>query len=220
VLVSCLGDIGLDPRPGAHAAASASLLARTQATDVAAWVDALGGRSRLYQPHVRSWLEGANWLFVSGYTLLLLPDPGALLEIAGTARTSGTQVAVGLAAAPMIAAYGPARFRQAWQSLHPAVIFAGDEEWRATNEGTTGAVASSFGAGGTSVLVLENGPDGCTFVIDGVGDHRKLSGPVVDAAGVREALAAGFMLGGVDLAMRAAAHCVSTSGRLPERDLR
>ena len=162
-----------------------------------------------------AWLDGADWLFVSGYALLRSPEPNLIVEVAAAARAAGTRVAVDLASASMIEAYGPAEFRQLWRDLRPSAIFAGDSEWEATNAGGNSADAW-FGAGGTSVLALKHGAKGSTFVIDGIGDLRPPKpGAVVDVTGAGDALAAGYLVGGVDLAMEAAALCVAAVGAQP-----
>jgi ribokinase len=162
------------------------------------------------------WLAGADWLFLSGYALLRAPHPQQLIDLGDAARAAGTRVAVDLASGSMIQQYGAASFRALWHALRPEVIFANDQEWAATHEGRTEDVGPSFGAGGTSVLVLKQGAEGCTFVIDGIGDHRSpVPGPVRDVTGAGDALAAGFLLGGTDLAMEVAARCVAQLGAQP-----
>ncbi|MGH3330150.1 MAG: carbohydrate kinase family protein, partial [Nocardioidaceae bacterium] len=166
------------------------------------------------------WLDGADWLFVSGYALLRAPDPGRIVALAGTARAAGTRVAVDLASASIIEDYGGAAFRRLWRSLQPAVVLANDQEWAASNLGRDISPAPPFGAGGTSVLVLKHGPDGCTFVIDGVADDRKpVPGPVRDVTGAGDSLAAGFLVGGADLAMQTAARCIAHVGAQPHNGL-
>ncbi len=155
------------------------------------------------------WLDGADWLFVSGYALLRSPDVRQVVETAASARTQGTRVAVDLASASMSARFGAERFSALCESLRPSAVFATDAEW-ATFRG-------SFGAGGDAVLVLKHGPDGASFVIDGIADRRVTpAGPVVDVTGAGDALAAGFLVGGVDLAMAAAARCVAHRGAQPD----
>lgn len=171
------------------------------------------------------WLDDADWLFVSGYALLRARDPRLLVALAAAARAQRTRVAVDLSSAAMIHTFGPARFRELWQALRPAVVLANEHEWAATHADVTGAPLprdlTGYGAGGTTVLVLKRGAAGCTFVIDGVGDHRPaLPGPVVDATGAGDALAAGFLVGGADLAMQVAARCVAQSGAQPATTLR
>ncbi len=157
------------------------------------------------------WLEDADWLFVSGYALLRTRDPQRIVQTAAVARAHGTRVALDLASASLIARFGAASFSDLCRDLRPAVVFATDAEW-ATSPG-------SFGAGGLSVLVLKHGAGGATFVIDGVPDDRPAPpGPVVDVTGAGDALAAGFLVGGTDLAMGTAARCVAQMGAQPPRN--
>ena len=154
------------------------------------------------------WLEGADWLFVSGYTLLRTPDPRRVVETAAVARAHGTRIALDLSSAAMVAEFGADRFSDLCRSMRPSVVFATDAEW-ATSPG-------GFGAGGSTVLVLKHGRGGASFVIDGeVDDRAPVEGTVVDVTGAGDALAAGYLVGGVDLAMRAAARCVAQRGAQP-----
>lgn len=155
------------------------------------------------------WLEGADWLFVSGYALMRTDDPRRLVETAAVARAHGTRTAVDLSSATMISRFGAERFAELCRSLRPSVVFATDAEWAACPGG--------FAAGGASVLVLKHGSAGASFVIDGIADHRpSTGGPVVDATGAGDALAAGYLVGGVGLAMGAAARCVAGRGAQPQ----
>jgi sugar/nucleoside kinase (ribokinase family) len=178
-----------------------------------------GTSSWLDEARPGPWLDGADWLFVSGYALFRAPHPELLVDLAAAARSAGTRVAVDLSSATLINAYGPARFRELWQALLPSVVLANEHEWAATygsEEGVREAAASGFGAGGQCVLVLKQGPRGASFVIDGEVDHRLPShGPVLDATGAGDALAAGFLLGGPELAMDVAARCVAQVGAQP-----
>jgi ribokinase len=171
--------------------------------------------------HLRpgAWLEDVDWLFVSGYALFRAPDPARLVEVAAAAHDRGARVAVDLSSAAMIHTFGPRRFRDLWQALRPDVVLANEQEWAATNvpaPARTRSWAAAYGAGGTAVLVLKQGAAGCSFVIDGVSDHRAaVPATVRDATGAGDALAAGFMLGGPELAMQAAARCVGQVGAQP-----
>ena len=97
-------------------------------------------------------------------------------------------------------------------------MLANEHEWAATHgpgHSPTAAV-KGFGAGGTTVLVLKQGAKGCSFVIDGVDDHRlPVPGPVVDVTGAGDALGAGFLVGGPELAMEVAARCIAQVGAQP-----
>ncbi|MGZ4484388.1 MAG: carbohydrate kinase family protein [Nocardioidaceae bacterium] len=146
------------------------------------------------------WLHGADWLLVSGYALLRSPAPQALVDLAGSARNRGTRVAVDLSSAALIEEYGAAAFRALWRSLAPAVVFASDAEWAAAGGGFDGT------------LVLKHGAAGASFG----DDHRTpVAGPVLDATGAGDALAAGYLVGGPDLAMATAARCLARVGAQP-----
>ena len=60
--------------------------------------------------------------------------------------------------------------------------------------------------------ILKRGLRGCSFD----GDEREaLAVEVVDSTGAGDALAAGFIVGGPELALEAAARCVSRVGSMP-----
>lgn len=158
--------------------------------------------------------EQLDWLYLSGYALLRCPTPWVLTAFVEAARQRGARVAIDLASASMIDDYGPGKFRELCYSLQPAVVLGNDAEWAAVSRGPAGS--GSFGPGGRTVLVLKHGPAGATFVIDGVSDDREpVAGPVVDVTGAGDAVTAGYLVGGVDLAMTTAARCVSTIGAQP-----
>ncbi len=154
------------------------------------------------------WLDAADWVFVSGYALLRAPDPQRLVDTAAFARSRGARVAIDLSSAALVSQFGADAFSDLCSALRPSAVFATDSEW-ATSPG-------AFGAGGNAVLVLKHGGQGASFVIDGIPDDRQPPpGPVVDVTGAGDALAAGFLVGGVDLAMQAAARCVAQRGAQP-----
>ena len=168
-----------------------------------------GDTSWLEEVRSGDWLDGADWLFVSGYVLLRTPDPQRIVETAAVARAHGTRIAVDLSSAAMVSAFGADRFSMLCHALRPSAVFATDAEWATSREG--------FGSGGSTVLVLKHGQRGALFVIDGEADERRApDGPVVDVTGAGDALAAGYLVGGVDLAMIAAATCVSHRGAQPD----
>jgi ribokinase len=155
-----------------------------------------------------AWLDGADWLFVSGFVLMRTPDPQRVVQLAAVARAHGTRVGVDLSSAALLTRFGRQRFADLCTAMRPSVVFGNDAEW-------SGGIGS-YGAGGSTVLVLKHGPRGASFVIDGISDDRAAApGPVVDVTGAGDALAAGFLVGGVDLAMQAAARCVALRGAQP-----
>ncbi|HEX7535492.1 MAG TPA: carbohydrate kinase family protein [Dermatophilaceae bacterium] len=174
---------------------------RTLASDPGdpGWMD-----DRLADP---SWLAGADWLHLSGYLLLRAPDPAVVIRAARAARQAGVRVAVDLASAGMIATYGAGAFRTLVEALDPAVVFGNEGEWDVLG-GPPDPLRCD--------AVVKRGPRGSTFVAGGVATSLAiLPGPVADVTGAGDALAAGYLLGGPQLAMEAAARCVSQVGAQP-----
>jgi ribokinase len=155
-----------------------------------------------------AWLDGADWLFVSGYALLRSPEPRRIVETAAVARAHGTRVAIDLSSAAMVTSFGADEFSSLCEAMRPSVVFATDSEWATSSGG--------FGASSHAFLVLKHGKNGASFVVDGVPHQRRPhAGPVVDVTGAGDALAAGYLVGGVDLAMIAAARCIAHRGAQP-----
>ena len=171
-----------------------------------------GDLSWLDEVRSGAWLDGADWLFVSGYALLRTPDPQRVVETAAVARAHGTRVAVDLSSAAMVASFGADHFSSLCQALRPSVVFATDAEWASS--------AGAFGVGASTTLVLKHGSRGATFAGADERDERPPEpGDVVDVTGAGDALAAGYLVGGADLAMRAAARCVAGRGAQPQDGL-
>lgn len=155
-----------------------------------------------------SWLAGADWLHLSGYLLLRAPDPAVVVRVAAAAARGGVRVAVDLASAAMIGTYGAHAFLSLVSELDPIVVFGNEAEWAAL-----GVPPDSI----STEAVVKRGSRGSSFVVDGV--HTSLPvvpGPVVDVTGAGDALAAGYLVGGQELAMLAAARCVSQVGAQPD----
>jgi ribokinase len=174
---------------------------RTLASDPGdvAWVD-----DRLADP---SWLAGADWLHLSGYLLLRAPDPAVVIRMAQAARQADVRVSVDLASASMIEAYGARAFRALVEALDPAVVFGNEGEW-AVIGGPAGLASGD--------AVVKRGCRGATFLVGGaVTSLGIVPGAVVDVTGAGDALAAGYLLGGPEAAMEAAARCISQVGAQP-----
>lgn len=188
----------------AHAGTVVSLVTsgkRTLASDPGdvAWVN-----DRLADPR---WLAGADWLHLSGYLLLRAPDPAVVIAAARAGRQAGVRVAVDLASASMIETYGARAFRALVEALDPAVVFGNEGEWTAIG-GPTGLPRVD--------AVVKRGCRGSTFVVGGaVTSWGIVPGAVVDVTGAGDALAAGYLLGGPEAAMEAAARCISQVGAQP-----
>jgi ribokinase len=173
---------------------------RTMATD-------RGVASELRAEELKpSWFRDCSWLHVSGYGLLGEPIAGAALEAARLARREGATVSVDLSSWSVIREYGPERFRAGVERLAPDVVFANEPEWEMV--------------GGAYVLaetaIVKRGSRGVQLRSpDGVADFPPVDGEVVDTTGAGDALAAGFIVGGIELGLEAAARCVAQLGAVP-----
>ena len=142
-------------------------------------------------------------LHISGYALLASPIDAAALRAAELARRHGARISVDLSAWTRIRARGPERFREQLASLDPDVVFGNEGEW--DEVGPVGATR-----------VVKRGPDGFDVVRGDVTERCQApDASVVDTTGAGDALAAGFLVGGLELALEAAARCVAQPGATP-----
>jgi sugar/nucleoside kinase (ribokinase family) len=148
-----------------------------------------------------AWLA-CDHLHISGYALMAEPNRSAALRAAELAREHGARVSVDLASWSGIRDSGLETFCDAVCILAPDVVFANDEEAREVGTELVEAV-----------WIVSHGSHGCSF-----GDEVREALPVsriVDTTGAGDALAAGWILGGPDLALEAAARCVEQVGAIP-----
>jgi sugar/nucleoside kinase (ribokinase family) len=141
------------------------------------------------------WLEGADWLHVSGYALLREPIARTALAAARLAP----RVSVDLSSAADIQAYGADRFRALLEELGPELVFANEDEREAVGD---------FDA----AWVVKLGARGARFP---EGELPARPAAVVDATGAGDALTAGYLVGGPEVALDAAARCVGRMGAMP-----
>jgi ribokinase len=151
------------------------------------------------------WLCGAGVLHLSGYSLMRTPIDRAALRAAELARAEGARVSVDLSAWTRIRDFGPAAFRGRLEELQPDVVFANEPEW----EMVGGAYAIARTA------VIKRGVRGIRVVGERNAELPPVAGEVVDATGAGDALAAGFLVGGPELALEAAARCIAKLGTMP-----
>ena len=153
-----------------------------------------------------TWFAGCRWLHLSGYSLLAEPIAEAALAAGRAARGESATVSVDLSSWSAIRAYGPERFRARLDELAPDVVFANEAEWE--------LVGGAYGLGETAVV--KRGSRGVLVrATGGSEEHASLGASVVDTTGAGDALAAGFIVGGIELGLEAAARCVAQLGAVP-----
>ncbi len=183
---------------------------------VVAFVGPEGERSmatdRGVAPDLRSdelepgWFADCDWLHLSGYSLLAEPIAQAALEAVRLARAHDAQVSVDLSSWSAIRDYGPALFRSRLEELCADVLFANEPEWE--------LVGGAYALAGTAVV--KRGSRGVTVYGErGAGEYPAPAAEVVDTTGAGDALAAGFVVGGIELGLEAAARCVGRLGAVP-----
>jgi sugar/nucleoside kinase (ribokinase family) len=145
------------------------------------------------------WFEGCDWLHLSGYSLMREPIGSAAERAAELARAGGAKISVDLSSVNVIREFGAGRLAERLTKLAPDAIF-GNEAEHAELEAES------------EVVVVKRGPKGAT--IDGR-DYPAAAGDVLDTTGAGDALAAGYLVGGPELAMEAARRCIGQLGTMP-----
>jgi sugar/nucleoside kinase (ribokinase family) len=148
-----------------------------------------------------AWLV-CDHFHVSGYALMIEPVRSAALRAVGLARTHGARISVDLSSWSAIRDSGVDAFRDAVRATAPDVVFANEDEEQLVGRSLVDAA-----------WILKRGARGCVFD----GDERAAL-PVeriLDSTGAGDALAAGWIVGGPDLAVEAAARCVQQLGAMP-----
>jgi sugar/nucleoside kinase (ribokinase family) len=110
-------------------------------------------------------------------------------------------VSLDLSSTAAIEATGVEEFRATMRELRPQLVFANEEE------------AALVGDIEVETVVLKRGADG---ILVGGTAYEARPAEVVDTTGAGDALAAGFLLGGPELGLDAAARCVATMGAFPQ----
>jgi ribokinase len=149
------------------------------------------------------WLAGCEWLHLSGYALAQEPMRTAAVTIAREASRRSVPIAVDLASTGMIEASGVARFRELIASIAPHVTFGNEAE---------AALLGDGGLPGNGALIVKLGARGVRVG----GRHFPAPATVaVDSTGAGDAFAAGYLVGGVELGLAAAARAVAKMGAMP-----
>lgn len=147
-----------------------------------------------------------DWLHVSAYPLLRSTTGWPIPRLAEGVRRGGGRVSLDLSSAAMIEAYGVERFRAEVARLDPDVLFANQAEWE-----LLGATSPS-----RATLVLKRGRAGFSVVTPNSREHFPApAADILDVTGAGDAVAAGYLVGGVDVALSTVARCVSQLGAQP-----
>jgi ribokinase len=141
-----------------------------------------------------AWFD-CDVLHLSGYSLLREPIAATAVAAAHAARAHGAQVSVDLSTWTLVDDAFCARLRE----VAPDIVFANGRERAAVGELDTR-------------WVMKRGADG--LHVDGR-DYDALDADVIDTTGAGDALAAGFLIGGVELGLQAAARCCAQLGAMP-----
>ena len=142
-----------------------------------------------------AWMRSCDVLHVSGYCLLREPMARAAIGAARLAR----RVTVDLASAHDIELLGADTFAARLTELGPDLAFATEAER---------AAVPSF----DTAWVIKLGARGARFP---EGEYPAPAVPVIDTTGAGDALAAGYLVGGPQCAIEAAARCVGLIGAMP-----
>ncbi len=141
-----------------------------------------------------AWFD-CDVLHLSGYSLLREPIASAAAEAARSTRARGGLVAVDVSTWSLV----DDAFRAQLAELAPDVVFATERE-----QDAVGALDTRW--------VLKRGAQGLSC--DGR-DYPAAATEVVDTTGAGDALAAGFLVGGPELGLKAAARCCAQLGAMP-----
>jgi len=148
----------------------------------------------------RGWLDGCSWLHLPAYSLTSEPVQAAALTAANAARRSGGRLSVDLSSTAAIVGYGAAALAGLLNRLGPAIVFG------------TKAESDLIGDVPGATMIIKLGADG--VLITGKRFAAIRTKPA-DATGAGDAFAAGYLVGGVDLGLAAAARAVATIGAMP-----
>ena len=151
-----------------------------------------------------AWLGGVTTLHVAGYSLVRAPIRDASVRAAALARGGGARVSLDLSATSAIEEVGVGPFREIVRELRPDVVFGNAEEMRLVGRLDAEIVAEKRGARG---CVVRRGGKERAYAAEPT--------ELVDTTGAGDAFAAGFLLDGPELGLRAAARCVATMGAFP-----
>lgn len=150
------------------------------------------------------WLDGCATLHVPAYSLVRSPIAETALAAIRLAAQAGVKVSVDLSSTTAIRTCGTERFVDLLARIAPDYVFANEEE------------AALVRGVELPLVVIKRGRQGCRVVRQDVPvDYPARPADLVDSTGAGDAFAAGYLLEGHELALEAAARCVSSMGATP-----
>jgi sugar/nucleoside kinase (ribokinase family) len=160
------------------------------------------GVAREFRPDelVEDWLTGCERLHLPAYSLAATPIDATALGAAELAP----RISVDLSSTAAIEAAGVKHVRGLLEKVGADIVFANEAE------------AALLGDIPADTVVVKRGARGC--LVRRGGEERMYPArpaEVVDSTGAGDAFAAGFLLGGPELALEAAARCVAQLGAMP-----
>jgi ribokinase len=149
------------------------------------------------------WLDGCDWLHLPLYSLVDAPVRAAALAAARRVP----QVSVDLSSVSVLREIGPGQTARLLGLLRPEIIFG-----NAAEAELAGLRAAGPAGAGPHTVVVKHGAGGVQ--VNGRHWPARPARPR-DSTGAGDAFAAGYLLGGVELGLDAAARAVSTMGAMP-----
>jgi ribokinase len=147
-----------------------------------------------------AWFQGCERLHLPAYSVLAPP----IREAAFAAAELAPRVSLDLSSTAAIRSAGVDELHAALVRLQPDTVFANEDE------------AALVGEIDAATVVVKRGARGCTVRTDGEErEYKAIPAEAVDSTGAGDAFAAGFLLNGPELALEAAARCVSQMGAMP-----
>lgn len=147
-----------------------------------------------------AWLDGCSWLHLPAYSLTSEPVREAAITAAGAARDRSVRLSVDLSSTAAITGFGPAAFADLLAGISPHLVFG--------NRAETDLIGDLPGA----QVITKLGADG--VIVAGRHYPAPATEPA-DSTGAGDAFAAGYLLGGIQSGLAAAARAVATMGAMP-----
>jgi sugar/nucleoside kinase (ribokinase family) len=146
------------------------------------------------------WLAECSWLHLPAYSLVTDPISAAAQAAVAAAAARRARLSIDLSSTAALAEYGAARFASLLAGLRPDVVFGTEAEMAMIGDLPGPELVVKLGARGVRA---------------GGRPYPAAPTDAVDSTGAGDAFAAGYLLGGVELGLTAAARAVATMGGMP-----